>query len=82
MTQKHDTGGPAYPVPTPDATDGRTHDGGMTLLDHFAGLAMSSISARLTSADVIDHGDLVSRAAYHLAEAMIAEKRRREGGTC
>ena len=31
------TGGPAFPVPADGATDGRTHDAGMTLLDWYAG---------------------------------------------
>ena len=85
MSNTHDTGGPAYPMPSgpePRVNATTHYNEGMTLLDHFAGLVAWSLSARLTPADVIEHGDLVSRAAYHLASDMIAEKRRREGVTC
>ena len=49
-----------------------------TLLDYFAGLAMQG----LISGDMKDSLDteIVAADAYHLAEAMIAGKRRRENG--
>lgn len=38
-------GGPAFPVPVHTATDGRTHDGGMSLRDWFAGQIVSGMAA-------------------------------------
>lgn len=39
----HNDGGPAFPVPVHTATDGRTHDGGMSLRDWLAGQALPSV---------------------------------------
>lgn len=58
------TGGPAYPG------HGST---GMTLLDHFAGLAMQSVVANGGS---LGSSEGVARSAYGYAAAMIAERNR------
>lgn len=69
------TGGPAFPVPVSDATDGRTHDGGMTLLDWMAGQALVGFLV-YPYGSMCDKG--TSKAAYDYASAMLAEKARRE----
>ena len=71
---KTDDGGPAYPHP------GVCN--GMTLLDWFAGQALAGILAG-GFADTIPHDDVngggdAAFYAYQYAEAMIAQKRRRE----
>lgn len=38
-------GGPAFPVPVHTATDGRTHDGGMSLRQWYMGKALESIDS-------------------------------------
>lgn len=48
---------------------------GMTLLDYFAGQAIGGMMARACVPPAYG----VASAAYDLAAAMIAEKRRREG---
>jgi len=91
-----DTGGPAFP--TPALIDHETGEvaidsvPGMTLLDLFAGKALSPCIAALDelSSDGLESvlkkngcattHQLCSKAAYEYADAMIAEKRRREGG--
>lgn len=84
------TGGPAFPVPVDGATDGRTHDAGMTLLDWFAGQALAGLISKLPVidqteqfgikvADKIAYNSDVACSCYALADAMLAEKARREG---
>lgn len=59
----------------------------MTLLDHFAGLAMASIftgsGARIVADrderyDETNWAEVVASNAYDMAEAMMAERKRRE----
>ena len=75
-------GGPAFPVPAPDsATDGRTHVGGMTLRDWFAGQAIGPLMASdgfekvfYAQCPGLDIGELPSFAAttaYQIADAML-----------
>ena len=77
MTDKHDDGGPAYPL-SEDAISHRCRDfnmQGMTLLDYFAGQALAGLLANPEKDYAYaDAADL----AYRQADAMIAEKRRRE----
>jgi hypothetical protein len=87
---KSDDGGEAFPCPgTCDGSMG-PHNEGMKLRDWFAGMAMQGL---IQSTDVLDlaqklvergYGDtvrqLLSEKAYEYANAMIAEKRRSEGG--
>lgn len=54
----------------PERDDG----GSKTLLDDFAGQAMQAL---LSSSSTRDH-EHIARASYDYAEAMVAEKRRRE----
>ena len=62
------TGGPAFPT----ATLAQKTEGGMTLRDHFAGLAMQGMFASDT-AKWNEEGDWPSRAdaAYAMADAML-----------
>jgi len=71
-----DTGGQAFPRQQWEY-DGQNNvlqyqEEGMTLRDHFAGLAMQSISLAL------DDGEqqLIANAAYRMADAMIAARSR------
>lgn len=86
-----DTGGPAFPRATPpvyvnrddpDSLYWEEQRSGMTLLDWFAGQALSGIMAagRSKGSEVIGFisADVATRQAYHYADAMLAEKRRRE----
>lgn len=93
---KHDTGGPAYPLVLQEKDEeGRVSpviQGGMTLLDYFAGEAMEAIYISGDHKKAMDNytpGEPepikrdcnqheVAAWAYGVAEAMIAEKRRRE----
>jgi hypothetical protein len=64
MSDTKNTGGPAFPIPNVDhAFDG------MTLRDHFAGLAMNG----LLSDSTCDTGgwDDFAREAYVIADAML-----------
>ena len=81
-----DTGGPAFP--TMDSTGDSSDDDGMTLLDHFAGLAMKAEIVSMTDdlSRTIDIGlksgeptkvrDYIALAAYSYARAMLAERKR------
>ena len=91
---KHDDGGHAYPNAGQMSNDGRQifaeSSPGMTLLDYFAGQAMDVMGNNLTFwvpmvkaklgklAEGFDETQLIPMAAYGIADAMIAEKRRRE----
>jgi hypothetical protein len=71
---KQDTGGPAFACA---AADGQHHhvEDGMTLLDYFAGQYIAS-----GQFDLMRYGESeIAAWSYDFAEAMIAEKRRREG---
>jgi hypothetical protein len=71
MSTPINDGGPAFPVPATDATHGRTHDGGMSLRQHFAGLAMAALLGR-EDEHIYGHGK-IAELAYKQADAMIAE---------
>ena len=83
-----DTGGEAFPCAGydgPDNGEGSTY--GMTLLDWFAGLAMQQMVAGEGARVVADRderydetnwAEVVVANAYEFADAMLAEKRRRE----
>lgn len=101
MSASTNTGGPAYPQPLaidPSGSVSHSNDwsdrGGMTLLDHFAGLAMQPMVERALkeiedgpspnsqeeseTRRACSFSDLAWM-AYNIAEAMIGEKREREG---
>lgn len=83
MSAKTDTGGCA--LPAPESSMAYSHqldqyiettfqvEPGMTLLDHFAGLAMQAHISRISADD-----KTIAEWAYDNAAAMVAEKRRRE----
>ena len=82
-------GGPAYPVPDLHMPDGQIQFGsyGMSLRDHFAGLAMQGILSapieiqkawiELSQENGVAQQDAISGAAYEYADAML---RSREAG--
>jgi hypothetical protein len=80
MSNDKNTGGPAFPTAMEEHVDGILHydQPGMTLRDHFAGLAMQGMWAGglvplfATKPDA-DHRDFmaVSRKAYAMADAML-----------
>ena len=78
-----DDGGPWYPVPALDATDGRTHDGGGSIRDHFAGQALAGDWAAQTESgyrfgEDMTPDDYGKRASeyYRMADAMISERKK------
>lgn len=92
--RKFDDGGFAYPQPL-DGDGNPVGNvwlgaGGKTLLDWFAGQALVGWLAGPCAGDALDdydghpegfaeHQTFVARSCYGYAEAMVAEKRRREG---
>ena len=76
-----DDGGSAFPVPTPESTDGRTHDGGMSLRDYFAAAALTGLigdfmkSAASNKSDPEKSKDSLVGACYHVADAMLAARK-------
>lgn len=84
MSTPIDTGGPAYPLINRDYQDAYGGHPGMTLRDHFAGLAVGYLATELYS-QARDTGvgydnvfKTAAAGAYELADAMIAE--REKGG--
>lgn len=91
---KHDDGGQAYPHRPLTPVAGSPglaqidQEPGMTLLDYFAGQALTGLGHEIEvnencngdtwNALEEDHCEVIAAACYHLADAMIAEKRRRE----
>ena len=67
MTDKINTGGPAYPVPMDN------WDHGMTLRDYFAGQALAIVMGRFDHDDEPSDED-IAMYAYFIANAMIAER--------
>ena len=68
------TGGPAYPI-TKDNGFGYeyTVPGNLTILDHFAGLAMQGILSR---GEAIGEYSVLATLSYRCAAAMITERNR------
>ena len=83
--QKHDDGGQAFPVPLTLRVDGNPMtagelmDGGngMTLCDYFAAKALTGIMACNYAIDHLNGQADVATLAYNIADAMIAERKRR-----
>lgn len=79
------TGGPAFPSDAKcDSWQCRKPSSGMTLLDWFAGKALEGMAASSYWAENVQGGrrdylDPMAQSAYAMAEAMLAEKQRREG---
>jgi len=83
MTKEINDGGSAFPVTQKIIHDGsiiESHSCGMTLRDHFAGLAMSAMTLKDDGQRPSDGGraDMeckwVAKAAYRYADAMIAAR--------
>ena len=70
MTDKINTGGPAYPVPMDN------WDHGMTLRDYFAGQAVGEVIAYFGNMQIKGEGapEAFARKAYVIADAMIAAR--------
>ena len=73
MSKQHD-GGPAFPT----ATLAQKTEGGMTLRDYFAAKAMQGYVSDEEWRDDIDF-DGTARAAYAMADAMLAARNAKEG---
>ena len=73
---KHDDGGPAYPNFSHDCNDCPELAKGMTLLDYFAGQALAGYRGGAVAATM--GSESMTKLAYFDADAMIAEKKRRE----
>ena len=70
----HDDGGPAYPVVELDPVTGRPVDQytGITIRDWFAGQFLSTYVA-----DGIPKAEKIAMACYEMADAMIAERKKK-----
>lgn len=79
--KKIDDGGPAFPQGDVDLVNNTWVNQrgfvGLSLRDHFAGLALAGMLAKY-GADYLYAN--TAENAFNYADAMIAEKRRREGG--
>jgi len=64
-------GGPAFPT----ATLAQKTEGGMTLRDYFAGQALAGFIAASTGQV---HCQPAARMCYHMADAMLAARERKE----
>ena len=90
LKQPIDDGGPAFPRTygiAPNGVMDHWQQDGMSLRDHFAGLAMQAfasdpqmaIGVREAAEQAgISAPDMMARTAYGLADAMIAERNRTE----
>lgn len=65
-----DNGGPAFPITEQHGAN--TGCAGMTLRDHFAGLAMQALTVETGNIDMIRS---VARIAYDYADAMIEARK-------
>ncbi len=77
----HDDGGPAFPHQEHSVETGRplcASDRGISLWDYMAGQALAGLLASGEHTDCTPAE--YAHDAYNYADAMIAEKRRREGG--
>jgi hypothetical protein len=83
MTDTHDDGGPAFPT---NGTSHRLPEGGMKLRDWFAGQALACHLVRDTYPEHklkewfggrtgLTREEIISRAAYALADAMIEARK-------
>lgn len=80
MSNKKDTGGEAFPYIEPDLC--YYAEGGMTLLDYFASEAMGCLLFLYAEDENPASNNCryqLAEDAYDIAEAMLAEKRKREG---
>lgn len=78
MSNEKETGGPAFPVVDYKRPDGvgahiMTITGGMTLRDHFAGLAMQAILTATPGANA--SFEQYAETAYLMADAMLEARK-------
>lgn len=66
MSEAIETGGPAYPLKSPTGFDEK----GMSLRDHFAGIALLDGLAQMRAFPE-DWRDLVAIESYRIADAML-----------
>lgn len=82
MDERDNTGGPAFPSAVRNWNDSVSMDQkGMTLLDFFAAHAIPAMAKMVAEGKhtINGHGaEAVAASAYDLAEAMLAEKLKRE----
>lgn len=72
---KTDDGGPAFPVGSGDMRDPI----GMSLRDYFAAAALPFVATLVSKVSTPECFEAeVARGSYYLADAMLAEKKRRE----
>jgi len=76
MTDKINTGGPAFPNIARDMSEGQPWrwTDGMTLRDYFAGQAVGEVIAYFGNMQIKGEGapEAFARKAYEIADAMIA----------
>ncbi len=86
MTVAQNDGGPAFPIPASGSDAVHNCEWGMSLRDHFAGQALSSLMANPYWVETIGRGvegsndasaamnHVAAAHAYELADAMLAER--------
>lgn len=75
MSEKDD-GGPAFPLPCTAEGNAANVPAGMSLRDWFAGNALLATAGYRETADMND----IAVQAYAIADAMLTERSKREGG--
>jgi hypothetical protein len=81
MSAETKDGGPAFPSEqgsTPEGTWNQTYSAGMSLRDYFAGQALAGLVSAIPGPGCASW-DYYSGAAYHIADAMLAERAKTRG---
>ena len=76
MNKNIDNGGPAFPVPPIQHSNGFYSTGeGMSIRDYFAAYAMNGICSSRSHSDLNGHAIASARVAYNIADAMLKARK-------
>lgn len=81
MSAETNDGGPAFPSEqgsTPEGTWNQTHSAGMSLRDYFAGQALAGLTTLVRDTEA-EAAYAVAKAAYFVADALLAERAKSSG---
>ena len=71
-----DNSGPTFP--SSQHTMAHSYNSGMSLRDWFAGMALQGIISSVKAVEVLDTPEKLSLACYHQADAMLAQKEKKD----